>query len=179
LTNGPAVETSRPVLCEAAANAGNVFPLSNANTHMNTTGGSPSTTRLYGALIGLVSGGYSVWLATTGTAMTTSAWWMLALGVIVLVHGAILMTPAARRLEAASGPLMIGYAVLMLGTQAWMAAMAGTMGSTTGMGAGGGMGGMGGTGGMLAGMGVDAGMVALAVVMLGSGLLMTRRGEMG
>jgi hypothetical protein len=153
---------------------------------MNTTGGSPSTTRLYGALIGLVSGGYSVWLATTGMAMTTSAWWMLALGVLVLVHGAILVTPAARRLGAASGPLMIGYAVLMLGTQAWMAVMAGTMGSTTGMGAGGGMtgmDGMGGTGGleggMLAGMGVDVGMVALAVVMLGSGLLMTRRGEMG
>ena len=149
---------------------------------MNTTGGSPSTTRLYGALIGLVSGGYSVWLATTGTAMTTSAWWMLTLGVIVLVHGAILVTPAARRLGAASGPLMIAYAVLMLGTQAWMAVLAGTMGSTAGMDAGGGMTGMDGMGGleggMLAGMGVDAGMVALAVVMLGSGLLMTRRDEM-
>jgi len=132
-----------------------------------------SNTRLYGAAIGVVSGGYSLWSASTATAMGTSGWLMALLGVVVLVHGVVLLTEYADRLGDASGPLMIGYAVLMLLNQA----LFGT-GITGGMGNGmnGGMGGgtMGGTTGGTMGMGWDAGMVALAVLMLLSGVIMTQ-----
>ena len=73
---------------------------------MNTEPTRISTMRLYGGSIAIVSGVYSGYLATTGVGMTTAAWGMLALG-------------------TASGPLMIGYAVLMLLNQAWMASGAG------------------------------------------------------
>jgi len=130
-----------------------------------------SDTRLYGAAIGVVSGGYSLWSASTATAMGTGGWLMALLGVVVLVHGVVLLTDYADRLGDASGPLMIGYSVLMLLNQA----LVGT-GMTGGMGSGmnGGMGGgsMSGTAGS---MGWDAGMVALAVLMLLSGVIMTQR----
>lgn len=127
-----------------------------------------STTRLYGSAIAIVSGVYSLLASTTGGMMGTNAglsgWLMLVLGLVVLVHGVVLLTPAAARLGAASGPLMIGYAVLMLANQAALGVWSGTrMGSGMGM--------MGDS--MSAGMGWDAGMVALAALMLASGLIMT------
>lgn len=134
-----------------------------------------SNTRLYGASIAFASGLYSLWSATTGARMSTSGWAMLLLGLVVVVHGAVLLSGFADRLGGASGPLMIGYAVLMLANQALLAAgMLGgdAMGSGSGMdgGMGGGMGGS----GMTAAMGWDAGMVALALLMLASGLIMSR-----
>ncbi len=92
---------------------------------MNTEPTRISTMRLYGGSIAIVSGVYSGYLATTGVGMTTAAWGMLALGLLVLVHGIVLVSPAASALGTASGPLMIGYAVLMLLNQAWMASGAG------------------------------------------------------
>ncbi|WP_232700503.1 hypothetical protein [Halobacterium wangiae] len=142
-----------------------------------------STMRLYGASVALVSGGYSLYQATTGmatsgtgmmgTGMTGSAWFMAALGVVVLVHGAVLLTPAASSLGRASGPLMVVYAVLMLVNQAWLATAWG--GGMTG---GGTMNDGSMRSGMDAAMGADAGMVAIAVLMLASGVIMTQRKEM-
>lgn len=129
-----------------------------------------STMRLYGALIAFVSGGYAVAVGTTGTSAGAMLMWLL--GVIVVVHGAILLTDWADRLGDASGPLMLAYAVLMLANQAWMA----TMRSDGMMGDGMAPGMMGTSGGM--GMGWDPGMVALALLMLASGVIMTVRREM-
>lgn len=154
---------------------------------MNETG-RISTVRLYGSMIAIVSGAYSVYLSTAGAgpsamatemAMTAGGWFMLALGVIVIAHGVVLLTPAFARLGTASGPLMIGYSVLMLLNQGWPAADgmtaddmdeggmsngmdSGTLGTTEQVGE------------MMA-MGPDAGMVAIAGLMLASGLVMTAR----
>jgi len=144
-----------------------------------------STARLYGSAVAVVSGLYSLLVSTFGMRMTASGWVMLLLGVVVLVHGVALLTPLADRLGDASGPLMVVYAVLMLLNQAWMAAsdgMLGGSGMNGGMGGGmnggmGGMGGAGGMGGMGGAMGWDLGMVALAVLMLASGVIMTTRSE--
>ena len=142
-----------------------------------------STTRQYGAAIALVSGLYSLVSATGGSGMmgTNSGWLMLLLGIVVLVHGVVLLTPYANRLGSASGPLMIGYSLLMLLNQA----LVGTTGSMN-WGLGGGMGGGMGTGmnggmssTMTAGMAWDLGMVALAVLMLVSGVIMTNRSDGG
>ncbi|WP_049981032.1 hypothetical protein [Halolamina rubra] len=140
-----------------------------------------SDTRLYGAAIGVVSGGYSLWSASTATAMGSSGWLMALLGVVVLVHGVLLLTDYADRLGDASGPLMIGYSVLMLLNQALVGTgMTGGMGGMNGGMDGGTMGGgMDGTTGGMAGMGWDAGMVALAVLMLISGVIMTQGGDDG
>ena len=136
-----------------------------------------STTRQYGAAIALVSGLYSLISATGGGGMmgTNSGWLMLLLGIVVLVHGVVLLTPYANRLGSASGPLMIGYSLLMLLNQALVGTtgsmnwgMGGGMGSGMGSGMSGGMGST-----MTAGMTWDLGMVALAVLMLVSGVIMT------
>lgn len=121
------------------------------------------TVRLYGSAIALVSGAYSVWASST--VATASSWLMLALGVVVILHGVVLLTELAARLGDASGPLMIGYSALMLANQGWMATMdRGTMDGGTM------------NGGMSSvGMSWDPGMAALAVLMLASGLIMTRR----
>lgn len=145
---------------------------------MDTSSGI-STMRLYGAAIALVSGGYSAYLSVTGMSMTAGGWFMLGLGLVVFAHGIVLLTPAAGRLGAASGPLMLGYSVLMLLNQLRVAA-----GWMTGSGANGGMGGMdGGMGSMssttqMTAMGADAGMVAIAALMLASGVIMTVRRDM-
>ena len=120
--------------------------------------------RLYGSLIALVSGIYSAYLSTTGMRMSGSAWFMFLLGIIVLAHGAVLLTPVARRLGIKSGPMMIVYATLMLLNQAWLA----STGIDSGM--------M--SGGMRAAMSWNAGMIAIAVLMLASGVIMTTRKEM-
>ncbi|MFA9518065.1 hypothetical protein ACERIT_12740 [Halopenitus sp. H-Gu1] len=103
--------------------------------------------------------------------LVTSSWLMGVLGVIVLVHGGILLTDYAERLDSVSGPLMIAYAVVMLLNQ--MLLGTGLMADGSGMGMSTGMGGS----AMTTGMGWDAGMVALAILMLGSGLIMTRDGN--
>ncbi|WP_245903083.1 hypothetical protein [Salinigranum rubrum] len=148
---------------------------------MNTT----DTIRQYGAAIALVSGIYSLVSATGGRGMmgSNSGLLMALLGVVVVVHGVVLLTPYASRLGNASGPLMIGYSLVMLLNQAlvgftdsanWGMGMGGGMGS----GMNGGMsGGMGST--MTAGMGWDLGMVALAILMLISGVIMTNRSGSG
>lgn len=133
---------------------------------MDGSRGRLSTAALYGSAIAIVSGGYSLSLATLGRDMTGSAWLMLAVGLVVIVHGIVLLTPYAAAIADVSGLLMIGYAAVMLGTQAWMT----TMDS-------GGMGGMGGMSGMSA-PGPDAGMVAIAVLMLASGVIMHSRREL-
>lgn len=135
-----------------------------------------SNTRLYGAAIGIASGGYSLWSGATMARMDVAGWIMLLLGVVVLVHGVLLLTDNAERIGDASGPLMIGYAVVMLLVQALL--VAGVLGGRMMDGGMGGMnGGMGGMdGGMMGGMMADAGMVVLALLMLVSGLIM-HRGE--
>jgi hypothetical protein len=133
-----------------------------------------SNTRLYGATIAFASGLYSVWSASTASRMVTSSWLMGLLGVIVLVHGTVLLTGYANRLGSASGPLMIVYAAVMLLNQALLGTGVLDDGSGMGMGMSGGMGGS----GMTAGMGWDAGMVALAALMLVSGIVMTRETTM-
>ncbi|WP_254767478.1 hypothetical protein [Salinilacihabitans rarus] len=132
-------------------------------------------TRQYGAAIALTSGLYSLISATGGNGMmgSTSGLLMTVLGFVVVIHGVVLLTPYASRLGNASGPLMIGYSLVMLLNQALVA----TTGSMN-WGMGGGMetgmnGGMG--SGMTAGMAWDLGMVALAVLMLISGVIMTNR----
>jgi hypothetical protein len=144
---------------------------------MNTN----DTTRQYGAAIALVSGLYSLVSATGGTGMmgSNSGLLMALLGVVVVVHGVVLLTPYVDRLGNASGPLMIGYSLVMLLNQALIGVTGNAnwgMGMGSGMGSGmdGGMtGGMGST--MTAGMGWDLGMVGLAVLMLISGVIMTNR----
>jgi hypothetical protein len=72
---------------------------------------------------------------------------------------------------------MLVYSVLMLLNQFRLAAGVGT-GGTGGMDSTGGMGGTAGGSGMgstMAGMGAEAGMVAIAVLMLASGIIMTFR----
>lgn len=131
-----------------------------------------SNTRLYGAAISIVSGLYSLWSASMASRMVTSGWLMGLLGVLVIVHGFVLLTDYAERLGGTSGPLMIVYAVLMLLNQAFLAL--GTMSDDTGMGMASEVGGS----TMTAGMGWDAGMVALAGLMLASGLIMSNNGAM-
>ncbi len=125
-----------------------------------------STMRLYGGLIALASGGYAVYRSLAPMELSGSAWFMLVLGGVVIVHGVVLFTPAAGRLSGVSGWLMMGYAVLMLAQQTWL-----------GMGMGGGMDGMGGMGGMngAVAMSWDLGMVVLALLMLASGVVMAAR----
>lgn len=139
-----------------------------------------SNTRLYGASIAFTSGLYSIWSATSMSQMVPSSWLMGVLGIVVLVHGAVLLTDAAERLGTASGPLMILYSALMLLNQVLLGTglmqSGNTMGMDSGMGSGT-TGGMGGSG-MTAGMGWDAGMVFLAVLMLVSGIIMHRNGSM-
>lgn len=94
---------------------------------------------------------------------------MVVVGIVVTVHGIILLTPAVTRLGRASGPLMILWAAIMLLNQAPLAAVGGwgMPGSA-----------MGGSP-MTSEMGWDAGMVAVAVLMLASGLIMSRRPASG
>lgn len=135
---------------------------------------SDSTTRRYGSSIAVVSGLYAL-ISAVAAAMRSpmmeagslgiGGWLMLVVGIVVLLHGTLLLTPAVARLERASGPLMILWAAIMLLNQGLLAAVPGW-----------GMGGspMGGSS-MTAGMAWDAGMVAIAVLMLASGLIMSSR----
>lgn len=110
-------------------------------------------TRLYASAIALVSGIYSVGSAIAGGMgmMPINSSVMLLVGVVVIAHGIVLLTPLAERLGRASGPLMIVWAAIMLANQLLSATMSGSMMASW-----------------------DAGMVAVAVLMLASGLIMSR-----
>ena len=124
-----------------------------------------STSRLYGSAIAIVSGVYSLLIASGMEALGPSGVVMIVLGAVVLLHGIALLTPLADRIGTVSGPAMIVWAVAMLGNQALLATMPGWgMGSANG-------GSMGGAMGMASGW--DPGMVAVAALMLVSGLIMT------
>ena len=117
-------------------------------------------TRLYATAIAVVSGLYSIASALGDSmgSMPLSGSIMLVVGIVVLLHGMVLLSPAAERLGRASGPLMVLWAAIMLGNQA-LAAMTSP-------------------GSMMGAMSWDGGMVAIAALMLASGLIMIRREEM-
>lgn len=135
--------------------------------------GTDSPTRLYGSSIAIVSGLYSIGSAggtmmsspmMTDAALGIGGWIMLGLGIIVLLHGIGLLTPVADRIGRRSGPLMVLWALTMLLNQGLSAAIAGW--------------GMPGSqmigGSIVAGASWDPGMVAIAILMLVSGLIMSR-----
>jgi hypothetical protein len=117
-------------------------------------------TRLYATAIAVVSGLYSIASAFGDSmgSMPMSGSIMLVVGIVVLLHGMVLLSPAAARLGRASGPLMVLWAAIMLGNQA-LAAMTSS-------------------GSMMGAMSWDGGMVAIAALMLASGLIMIRREQM-
>lgn len=125
---------------------------------MNGDDGGLPTMWLYGALIAFASGGTSLVLSTTGPTMGATAWAMLLVGLAVVAHGVVLLLPLARPMAPWHGPLMVLWGLAMLTIQGWMARMTAPMdpGATPG---------------------VDVGMVALAVLMLASGLVMARAGD--
>jgi hypothetical protein len=138
-----------------------------------------SSTRLYASSIAIVSGLYAIGLATVAmmqapmmtdvsATLGVGGWIMLAVGIVVLVHGIILPTPAVGVLGRRSGPLMVLWAAIMLLDQGLFAAVPG-WGMTE---ARGDM-----DSPMTSGMGWDAGMVAIAVLMLVSGLIMSSHGS--
>lgn len=123
---------------------------------------SGRTTRRYASSIAIVSGLYAVW--SVGSAMVGSPMMpegdagvgigttvMGALGVAVLLHGIVLASPAADDIGIWSGPLMIAWGSLMLANQGLSAVTPAWS---------------------MAGIGWDAGMVALAALMMASGIFM-------
>lgn len=126
---------------------------------MNGTNQRISTMRWYASAIAVVSGGYSLYLSWTAPEMTTAMWVMLALGLVVTIHGVLLLTPFAANIVTVSGALMMTYAVGMLAIQWWI-----DMGQSDMM--------------MGESMSADPGMIAIAILMLFSGILMERRREM-
>jgi hypothetical protein len=123
-----------------------------------------SDTRLYAAAIAIVSGIYSLVATFAAGSMSTSsaAMVMLVVGIVVIVHGVLLLTPVAERIGSWSGPAMILWAGIMLANQALAATVPDwTMASP-----------------MMGGGEWDGGMVAVAILMLFSGLIMTRRRDM-
>lgn len=113
-------------------------------------------TRLYAASIAFVSGVYSVASSIGGGTdmMPMNDSVMLLVGIAVIAHGTVLLTPLAERLGRTSGPLMILWSTIMLANQA-VSAMSDSMMTSW-----------------------DGGMVALALVMLASGVIMSRRDSM-
>ena len=117
---------------------------------MSTT----TDTRLYAVSIALVSGMYSIASSINGTGMMPmSDAVMILVGIAVIAHGLALFTPLAEQFGRVSGPLMIVWATIMLANQL----AAGTSDS------------------MMTSW--DGGMVALALLMLASGVIMSRRRE--
>jgi hypothetical protein len=133
-----------------------------------------SETRLYGAVIAVTSGIYSLWSASVAPQLTTGMIVMALVGVVVLVHGIVLVTALADQLANTSGPLMIGYSVIMILNQTLLGTGVLGMSGGSGMGMQEGMG----PSQMTSGMGVDAGLVFLAVIMLASCIIMTRQQSM-
>lgn len=114
-------------------------------------------TRRYAAAIALVSGTYSTGSSIAGGmgTMPMNDSVMLIVGIAVIAHGIALLTPLAERIGRASGPLMIVWAAIMLANQLLAAMTSDSMMAEW-----------------------DAGMVALAVLMLASGLIMSRSSRM-
>ena len=112
-------------------------------------------TRLYASTIAIVSGSYSIASAVgaMGAMMPMGESVMLLIGAVVLVHGIVLLTPAARRLGRLSGPLMVVWAAVMIGNEL-IAALT--------------------SGGAMRSVSWDGGMVSLAILMLASGVIMSR-----
>ena len=134
---------------------------------------SASATRLYASSIAIVSAVYSIGSAgasmmsspmMTDAGLAAGGWVMLVLGIIVLLHGIGLLTPVADRIGRRSGPLMVVWAVVMLLNQGLSAAVTGWGMSGSRMA----------SGSMMADAGWDPGMIAIAVLMLASGLIMSR-----
>lgn len=127
---------------------------------------SQTASRWYGGLIAVVAGFYAISMAAWGPMLGIVDWFMLVLGGVVLGHGVALFGRFSPSIDASSGVFMIIYSVLMLLGQVW----AGVFGGTR-------MGSMGGQMGLMtmgwSTMAWDPGMTALAVVMLGSGIVMT------
>lgn len=120
---------------------------------------SQTSDSYYASTIAIVSGIYSIASALGGTdaTMLMNRPVMLLIGVVVLVHGTVLLTPLAERLGRLSGPLMVLWAAVMIANQIAVATM---------------------SGGSMRSMTWDGGMVALAVLMLASGLIMSRSRRM-
>lgn len=116
--------------------------------------------RLYASAIAIVSGLYSIAAALPDDmdAMPMGDTVMLVIGVVVLAHGIALLTPLADGFGRASGPLMLVWAAIMLANQA----LAATSSSAP----------------MMGDASWDGGMVAIAVLMLTSGLIMIRGRDM-
>ncbi|HUG29531.1 MAG TPA: hypothetical protein VMQ65_03315 [Candidatus Limnocylindria bacterium] len=115
-------------------------------------------TRLYASTIAIVSGIYSIASTIGGMgAMPMNDSVMLLIGVVALAHGTVLLTPLAERLGRLGGPLMVLWAAVMIGNQFVAATI---------------------SGGSMRSMTWDGGMIALAVLMLASGLIMSRARRM-
>ncbi len=123
-----------------------------------------STMKLIGSIIAIVGGGYSIYFSTTSATMNTSMWLMLVLGLIVFIHGVLIMTRFASRLGRGNGVAMIIYSVLMLANQVWMETRETPIGMNGGE--------------MAESTSWDPWMTVIAVLMLASGLIMTVRREM-
>lgn len=118
--------------------------------------------RLYASSIAIVSGAYSIGSVLFMDSMAGAGTWiMLLVGIIVVLHGIGLLTALAEVLGRASGPLMVLWAVVMLLNQGLAASMSGWMMD----------------GPMMTPGAADDGMIALAILMLMSGLIMTAPGE--
>lgn len=113
---------------------------------------SITDTRLYAAAIALASGIYSIASSIGDGArmVPMNEAVMLLVGIAVIAHGIVLLTPLAERLSAVSGPLMFVWAAIMLANQL-VSAMSDSMMASW-----------------------DAGMVGLALLMLTSGVIMSR-----
>ncbi|CAN5379061.1 hypothetical protein BH24CHL10_BH24CHL10_08850 [soil metagenome] len=141
--------------------------------------GGSSTTRQYGSAIAIVSGLYAIAMSAAALLGMSDAgamdplgiggWVMLGVGVAALFHGILLLTPVAMGMGLVSGPLMLAWSGIMLGNQLLMATVANWGMAGSGMGDG-----MDAT--MNVSMDWDPGMVAIAILMLVSGLIMTGRG---
>lgn len=119
-----------------------------------------SAIKLYAGSIAVVAGGYTVLSATrVGADLSTAAWAMILLGAVVLAHGVAMFTQLADRRETAHGPSMVVYAVLLVLSQGWI-----SMGGAGSAGDG--------SDGGAAFLGWDPGVVALAVLLLVSGIIM-------
>ncbi len=139
--------------------------------------GDISTMRLYGGVIAIVSGIYSLLSAIIGmmanssmdmgmtNGLEVSMWAMILLGLIVLVHGVILLTPFVSVISSLSGPLMIFYSVLMLSNQAFLGITSNLQRISIGMSS------------PNMEMTLDIGMVAIALLMFISGLIMITHKE--
>ena len=108
-----------------------------------------------------MSGTYSIVasFAADTMQMSLAATVMLVVGLAAVAHGVLLLAPAAANIGAWSGPAMLLWAAIMLGNQ--------LLAATVPEWASGGP--------MMGGEEWDGGMVAVATLMLVSGLIMTRR----